>query len=153
MPSLPKDLRSKLENSVKAARRVAEAAATDELNRLGVGAKAAPAYLSPEERELRVRLRSHGRSLGDVKAQDDSQEIRRLATEVAYEHWHRMLFARFLAENELLIHPEYKVHVSLAECAELAAEEEKAAKRKVTTWEVAAGFASRMLPQIGRAHV
>ena len=40
----------------------------------------------------------------------------RLVRECAYEHWHRMLFSRFLAENDLLIHPEMKVAVSLAEC-------------------------------------
>ena len=31
--------------------------------------------------------------------------------EIAYEHWHRALFARFLAENNLLIDPEHKVAV------------------------------------------
>ncbi len=29
----------------------------------------------------------------------------KLVQETAYEHWHRMLFARFLAENDLLMHP------------------------------------------------
>ena len=32
-----------------------------------------------------------------------------LVEQVAYEGWHRMLFARFLAENHLLIHPEWRV--------------------------------------------
>ena len=46
----------------------------------------------------------------------------RLTHEVAYEHWHRMLFARFLAENDLLIHPKHGVAVSLDEIEELARE-------------------------------
>ena len=150
MSSLPKTLRAKLESAVIEARRRAEAAAKDELLRIGVGATVAPSYLSAVERELRRRLRAHGRQLGDIKAQDDSQGIERLAVEVAYEHWHRMLFARFLAENELLIHPDYKVPLSLAECEELAREEEKAGKGKISSWELAAGFASTMLPQIFR---
>jgi hypothetical protein len=29
--------------------------------------------------------------------------VQHLVWEVAYEHWHRMLFARFLAENGLLL--------------------------------------------------
>jgi hypothetical protein len=65
--------------------------------------------------------------------------------QAAYEHWHRMLFARFLAENDLLIHPEMDVAVTLEECAEMA-EEEFAADG----WELAGRYASRMLPQIFR---
>jgi hypothetical protein len=34
---------------------------------------------------------------------DDTQGLQHLVWEVAYEHWHRMLFARFLAENGLLL--------------------------------------------------
>jgi hypothetical protein len=30
-----------------------------------------------------------------------------LIEEVAYEQWHRMLFARFLEHNNLLIHPRH----------------------------------------------
>ena len=63
----------------------------------------------------------------------------------AYEHWHRMLFARFLAENDLLIHPEMQVGVTLEECAELAPSEGAA-----DAWELAGRYASRMLPQIFR---
>ena len=63
--------------------------------------------------------------------------------EVAYEHWHRMLFARFLAENNLLMYPDpvQPVPITLAECEDLAAEE--GAKNG---WELAARFAARMLP-------
>ena len=63
-------------------------------------------YLSEAERELRRRLRVHGRQLGDERKASGVQEIDRLLEEVAYEHWHRMLFARFLAENNLLMYPD-----------------------------------------------
>ena len=62
-----------------------------------------PDYLTDELKTLRRRLRAHGRALGDVKVADDTQGMQHLVWEVAYEHWHRMLFARFLAENGLLI--------------------------------------------------
>jgi hypothetical protein len=45
------------------------------------------------------------------------QEIARLTEELAYDYWHRVLFARFLAENQLLMHPD-GVAVSLAKCDE-----------------------------------
>ncbi|NJM55691.1 MAG: hypothetical protein HC841_07110 [Verrucomicrobiae bacterium] len=38
----------------------------------------------------------------------------RPAGECAYEHWHRMLFARFLAENGLLIEPEENMAIKTA---------------------------------------
>jgi hypothetical protein len=63
---------------------------------------------------------------------------------MAYEHWHRMLFARFLAENQLLIEPTSGVSISLNECEELAAEE------GTDLWGLAAQFAQEMLPQIFR---
>src|SRR6185503_10763285 len=73
-----------------------------------------------------------------------AQSIDRLVAECAYEHWHRMLFARFLAENDLLIEPESGAAVTLDECAELA----KGTGRDA--WEVAGTFAQRMLPQVFR---
>ena len=76
-----------------------------------------------------------------------AQQIDRLLEEVAYEHWHRMLFARFLAENNLLMYPDpvSPVPVSLADCAELAADEGAA-----DAWDLASRYATRMLPQIFR---
>jgi hypothetical protein len=147
---LSRDLRSKLEATIIAARKLATAAALDELRRLGVDSGVVPAYLDADGRELRRRLRARGRQLGDALLAKDAQEIKRLALEIAYEHWHRMLFARFLAENQLLIHPEYKVALSLDECDELAHEAEKAGELGTTRWDIAADFASRMLPQIFR---
>ena len=55
-----------------------------------------------------------------------------------------MLFARFLAENHLLIEPEMGVAITLDECEELAKEE------GVDKWALAARFAHRMLPQVFR---
>jgi hypothetical protein len=101
--------------------------------------------MTPAERALRNRLRAHGRQLGDVRDRArGGQEIQRLAHEVAYEHWHRMLFARFLAENQLLIEPESGVAISMAECEELANE------RGEDPWAFAGRAAARMLPRVFR---
>lgn len=100
---LPKALRTQLENTVKTAREIAEQAASAALAQLAVGEGRAPDYLSESQRALRRRLRAHGRALGDLKAQNETQGVRHLVWEVAYQHWHRMLFARFLAESGLLL--------------------------------------------------
>ncbi|MEE4209880.1 MAG: DNA methyltransferase [Parvularcula sp.] len=117
------------------------------LQQLGVGLKEVDAHLSEAEKDLRRRLRAHGRQLGDVRKPDGTQEMARLTEEVAYEHWHRMLFARFLAENDLLMYPDpdAPVAVSLEECEEMAADEGAR-----NGWELAAQYASKMLPQIFR---
>lgn len=134
-----------MENTVKAARRQAEAAAKVALERLHVGSAEPGSHLSAEERQLRNRLRAHGRQLGDQRdPKTGAQPIRRLLHECAYEHWHRMLFARFLAENHLLMHPD-GVAVTLAECEELAVGEGAA-----DGWSLAGRYAARMLPQIFR---
>jgi hypothetical protein len=148
MASLEKSLRNQLERAVKEARYVAEAGAKSTLGTLGVGDAGPPSYLNDDQRNLRRRLRIHGRQLGDMPDEKKkTQEIERLIEEVAYEHWHRMLFARFLAENNLLIYPDplSPVAVSLAECEDLAADEGAR-----NGWELAARFAARMLPQIFR---
>jgi len=74
---------------------------------------------------LRRRLRVHGRQLGDRFNGGKEQSVDRLVEEIAYEHWHRMLFSRFLAENNLLMYPDPDdpVSVTLAECEDLAADE------------------------------
>lgn len=145
MTSLPSDRRRQLENVVQRARDVAEAAARAAVNRLDVASAKPWDGLTPEERDLRNRLRAHARQLGDSRGADGTQEVERLVTEIAYQQWHRMLFARFLAENDLLIHPELGVPVTLEECDELAADAGAA-----DGWELAGRFASRMLPQIFR---
>ena len=147
MQPLEKTLRSKLERTVREARDIAEAAARASLEQLGVGEIEPYPHLNEDERRLRVRLRAHSRQLGDVRDPDGRQETSRLMEEVAYEHWHRMLFARFLAENDLLMYPDPvdPVPITLEECEDLAAQ--KGAKNG---WELAARFAARMLPQIFR---
>lgn len=143
---LPRNLRNTLEATVKTARTGAEIAARAALQHLGVGDREAPAHLNDEQKALRRRLRTHGRQLGDAKHSDDRQELQRLVWEVAYEHWHRMLFARFLAENHLLMW-EPGAPVTLAECAELAADPTTALGAK-SGWELAGILAARMLPNI-----
>lgn len=148
MQPLDKTLRNRLERTIKDARDIAEDAARAALEQLGVGEAAPFAHLSEQDRELRRKLRVHGRQLGDLRhAKTEAQEIDRLIEEVAYEHWHRMLFARFLAENNLLMYPDPDdpVAVTLEECEDLAADEGAA-----NGWELAARFAARMLPQIFR---
>jgi hypothetical protein len=147
MQPLDKTYRNALERTVKEARDVTEAASRSVLDQLGVGEAKPFAHLTEEERQLRRRLRAHGRQLGDLRKADGEQETSCLAEEVAYEHWHRMLFARFLAENELLMYPDPDdpVAISLEECEDLAADE--GAKNG---WELAARYASQMLPQIFR---
>jgi hypothetical protein len=87
--ALPANLRKQLEKAVLAAREVAEAGAVAALNAMAVGAPRFHEHMSADERLLRNRLRAHGRTLGDRRHSDDTQELTRLAREVAYEHWHR----------------------------------------------------------------
>ncbi len=145
MASLPDTLRRRLEKTVVEAREVAEAGARAAVERLAVSRSEPFASMAPAERELRVQLRAHARQLGDPRKESGEQGIHRLVVECAYEHWHRMLFARFLAENRLLIHPEHAVPVTLAECEELAAE-----AGEKDGWRLAGRFAARMLPAIFR---
>ena len=150
MKALHPDLRRKLEKTVVEARDVAEDAAAKALERLGVGHAKKPDYLKEDEAALRRRLRARGRALGDVRQADGTQETRRLANEAAYEHWHRLLFARFLLENDLLVHPEFNVPLGLEDCAELAKEVSRETGERTDAFEVAARFAAAMLPQIFR---
>ncbi|WP_197678340.1 Eco57I restriction-modification methylase domain-containing protein [Pseudomonas synxantha] len=135
------------------ARDIAEQAATQALKRLGVGDAKPADYLNDEQRKLRTRLRAHGRQLGDSKDANGQQTIHKLVTEVAYEHWHRMLFARFLEQNNLLMYDEH-THLTLAECNELVQDPDVARdeleRRCQSGWELAGVLASKMLPQIFR---
>lgn len=143
---LDKKLRKQLETTVIKARDIAEQAAQEALTRLSVGDACAASYLDDEQRALRNRLRAHGRQLGDLRdARTGQQETKRLCVEIAYEHWHRMLFARFLEQNHLLMYDPHTA-LTLEECQELAADEGCA-----NGWELAGKLASRMLPQVFRA--
>ncbi|CAN7144675.1 SAM-dependent DNA methyltransferase [Paraburkholderia hospita] len=145
---LAKVLRTQLENTVKTARDVAEKGAHAALAQMAVAEAKAPDYLSDELKALRRRLRAHGRALGDEKTSDDAQGIQHLVWEVAYEHWHRMLFARFLAENGLLLW-EQGAAVSLDDCEALVQETDLAMNLGAKTkWELAGKLAAHMLPQV-----
>ena len=144
MPALAPALRRNLENTVVKARELAERGGRAALEELDVAGNSHIAFMTAEQERQRRRLRAHGRQLGDQAGSKGSQSSERLVREMAYEHWHRMLFARFLAENQLLIEPSSGVAISLDECEELAAEE------GTDLWGLAAQFAQAMLPQIFR---
>lgn len=150
---LDKALRRTLEATVIKARDIAELAAIQALNRLGVGDAKPADYLNDEQRKLRTRLRARGRQLGDIKKDNGQQGTHKLVAEVAYEHWHRMLFARFLEQNNLLMYDEH-TPLSLDECNELAQDADSARddleRQCESGWELAGVLASKMLPQIFR---
>lgn len=119
------------------ARAAAEAAAAAALEGLGVFSERRPEHLGPEQAELRRGLRAKWRQL------DRRDEL--LVSECAYEQWHRLLFARFLAENGLLLHPRYRARLTIADCEDLAGDLDEP-----DGWSVAARFAAEILPGIFR---
>ena len=145
METLSTEFRRQLERTVIEARDVAEAGARVALEALAVQHHEPYGHMGSEQRTLRRRLRAHARQLGDrPDARSGSHSIEHLAHECAYEHWHGMLFARFLAENHLLIEPEMGVAITLDECEELAKDD------RIDKWTLASRFAHRMLPQVFR---
>src|SRR3990172_9187399 len=114
MQPLDKGLRNKLKRTVIEAREIADDAALSAFEHLGVREPGPYSHLTDGERDLRRKLRIHGRQLGDnLDSKTQKQEIDLLIEEVAYEHWHRMLFARFLAENNLLMYPDPDAPVAI----------------------------------------
>ena len=146
MSALDSKLRSQLDDVCQKARDLAVAYAQSALKKRAVDAAEPLSHFGPKDKELRNRLRARGRQVGDVRSADGTQSIDQLAQELAYEYWHRMLFARFLAENNLLMHPD-GVAVSLEECDELAPTADPPAANGFV---LAARYASTMLPQIFR---
>ena len=145
MNTLSPTLRKQLERTVADARDVAESGSRAALEALAVLHRDPYGHMGAEQRALRRRLRAHARQLGDRRdARSGNQAIDRLVHECAYEHWHGMLFARFLSENRLLIEPGLGVAVTLEECEELAKDE------GIDKWALAARFAQGMLPQVFR---
>ena len=144
MNPLPTELRNKLEKTIIAARDVAEDGAKAALEALAVHYHEPYGHMPPEQRKLRNHLRARARQLGDEQNRKGELEITHLVWECAYEHWHRMLFARFLAENYLLIEPQEKIPISLTEAEELSKED------GVDVWVFASRCAQDMLPQIFR---
>ena len=139
MPSLSTDLRKLLENAIPDVRLAAENAARAALTTLAVDRPEPFASLSVEQRRLRNALRAKARQLGAGSQVDG---LAPLVEEIAYQQWHRLVFAAFLAENGLLMHPS-GVAVTLGDCAELAAEEDEP-----DAWAAAARYTSGMLPGI-----
>jgi hypothetical protein len=144
MPVLTSQQRNTLESAIKTARKLAEAGAINALQAIAVNHPEPFAHMSPEQRYLRNRLRNKARLLGDELTGSGQQQINALSYELAYENWHKMLFAKFLETNGLLMHPS-GVAVTMEECEELAAEE-----RFTDKWDAAANYASKMLPAIFR---
>jgi hypothetical protein len=149
MPTLASELRNKLERVVIDAREAAELGARAALEALAVHHHAAYPHMKPAQIELRNHLRARALQLGDRKlpkpdTKGKDLDVGHLTDECAYEHWHRMLFARFLAENSLLIEPQEKMAISLSEAEELAKED------GVNVWVFASRCAQGMLPQIFR---
>jgi len=145
MSALEAHLRNTLERTIIEARDVATTGANAALEALAVHHHEAYPHQKSEQRKLRSTLRAHAKQLGDPKNDKGGFEsIDHLVHECAYEHWHRMLFARFLAENDFLIEPDSGMAISLAEAEELA----KSAK--VDLWTYASRCAQQMLPQIFR---
>lgn len=142
MPALPGSLRNALEQAVVKARGEAEAAARAALAALAVQRPEPFPTMAPDDRRLRNGLRAAARQLGNG---DMAAGIAPLVEEIAYEQWHRMLFARFLAENGLLMHPSGAA-ITLQDCADLAAE-----TGAEDGWVLAASYAGAMLPGIFRA--
>lgn len=139
MPDLSRDLRRTLETTIRSAREVTELGAADALRRLGVFESRRPTYLDDARNENRKRLRAHAKSLGDRLDGEDGTSLRRLIEAAAYVQWHRILFARFLIERDLL-RDDLGV-VSLADCREDAG-------AGGDEWAIAASHAARMLPGV-----
>ena len=125
MTVLSKAYRKQLERVTGLARELAEGACRAALENLAVHEREYRAHMDVAQRQLRNRLRARGRALGDGRdPRSGVQAIKRLSEHAAYEHWHRLLFTRFLTENGLLITDEANgsVPITLAECEELASE-------------------------------
>lgn len=144
MPTLPSDLRARLERAVVDARDAAEVGARAALEAFAVHHHEPYPHMSPAQRTLRNHLRARARQLGDRQEGSGRLAIDHLVAECAYEHWHRMLFARFLAENNLLVEPDSGMAISLAEAEELAKD------AGTDVWAFASRCAQDMLPQIFR---
>ena len=140
MPILSSPQRKVLEDACTDGRRASEQAVRAALTSLEVEADRPPAHLNEDGRQLRRGLRAKARQLGDL-----NNNLNSLVAECAYEQWHRLLFARFLAENNLLIHPEFRAPVTLDDCSELAE-----SLNEPDGWSVAGRFAAEILPGIFR---
>jgi len=145
MAVLTPQQRNTLETAVKQARKFAEVGAFNALKAMAVNNPEPFSHMSAEQRTLRNNLRSKARLLGDELPASGAQRIDNLSYELAYETWHKMLFAKFLETNNLLIHTASGVSVTMEDCEELASDE-----NFIDKWDAAANYASKMLPAIFR---
>ncbi len=127
---------------------LAEAGARKALEALAMHEPDPYKHMDEAQRDLRCKLRAQARQMGDRESQTrrGAYEIKHLVEKLAYDQWHRLLFARFLLENDLLISPEHGVSVSLYDCEELSP-----SLGLKDAWAVAARFAAVELPEIFRA--
>ena len=148
MSSLSTPLRRQLESAIKQARSIAAGGARHALEALAVHEPDPYQHMDEAQRGLRKQLRAQAKQLGDGESQTrrGAYEIKHLAEKLAYDQWHRLLFARYLLENNLLISPEHGVAVSLDDCEELSP-----SLGLKDAWAVAARFAAKELPEIFRA--
>jgi hypothetical protein len=144
MAVLTTQQRNTLETAVKRARQTSEEGAFNGLHSLAVDYPEFFDHLTLEQRSLRNRLRQKGRLLGDDLPATGDQKMEHLTYELAYETWHKMLFAKFLEANDLLIYAD-GVAVTMEDCEQLAKEE-----GFIDKWDAAATYASKMLPAIFR---
>ncbi len=146
MAPLPSNLRRDLERTIIRAREIAEQGSREAIEALTVHeGKRGTHVTSDSDIALRNHLRAHALLIGDRRnSQSKAQAVDRFVQECAYEHWHRMIFARFLAENNLLVEPESQVAVSLEDVEELARDE------GIDRWELAGQYAQQSLPAIFR---
>src|ERR1017187_10143912 len=118
MSTLPANLRRQLETAIKQARKIAEGGARKALEALAVHEPDPYRYMNDAQRDLRRKLRAQAKQLGDGESlvRRGFYEIEHLSEKLAYDQWHRILFARFLIENDLLISPRHEgVAVSLSD--------------------------------------
>lgn len=134
-----------LDTQTQQARRASMRAAENALRALAVAEPSRPQYLGDVENKLRLALREKARQLGDETSQLGSL-LTNLIHDVAYEQWHRLLFARILEVNGFLRHPEFPdIPLSLDDCGDLASD-----LGEPDAWAVAARFASEILPGVFR---
>lgn len=138
MATLDSTLRKQLERTILTARRTAESAAHKALSRLGLDQNEPPSSLVAEERAFRRKLAAQKSQLEDYQ---------QLVEQCAYEHWHRMLFAKFLATNHLLVHHSAGVSVTLEDCEDPELQAELGAS---DAYDLAARYAAQMLPAVFR---
>jgi N-6 DNA Methylase len=148
MSTLPTSLRRQLQNAIQQARNIAEGGARKALEALAAHEPDPYRHMDEAQRNLRRKLRAQAKQLGDGESQTrrGAYEIKHLVEKLAYDQWHRLLFARFLLENNILISLEHGVSVTLDDCEELAP-----SLGLKDAWAVAARFAAKELPEIFRA--